>query len=385
MEIGPIASPVALDTLDALAALAETPDTGEATGTTLVPGAEAGEPIATPLSTGADLGERMLSQAQPHAAAEPAHVPTAAADPGAETGTAQTFARPQPQPDATPGKADTALPSASHALSEFAVPASQLVPTTLIGLQVEPAWIWTLPQPTTPLPATRPAIEDDEDEDHARHTPHEDPSAQPEAHDATTDSEPAADSGTLVEDAAENDEGCEALARVLQATLAAATPPSALLAAADQWQRGRCVVLACPQSATPDGPAWAFVLWPRCTPAHGLLRTTVLTLWGRRVEARLRWRVTPHGERWCHVRLVKEHHPRHGRQLLPMNAQAPAVPCEVQLGPVLIERRRPCEARLRIHAVRRFWAALGDQWSVHLVVCSLPLAGSPILVENVPC
>jgi hypothetical protein len=385
MEIGPIASPVALDTLDALAAVAETPDTGEASGTAPIPGAETGEPTATPLSTGADLGERMLSQAQPHAAAEPAHVPAAAADPGAETGTAQSFARPQPQADATPGKADTALPSASHALSEFAVPASQLVPATLIGLQVEPAWIWTLLQPTTPLPAARPAIEDDEDEDPARHTPHEDPSAQPESHDEAPDSEPTTTESDALIDPALADEGCDGLTRVLQAALAAATPPSALRAAADQWQRGRCVVLACPQSATPDGPAWAFVLWPRRSPARGLPRTAVLTLWGRRVEAHLQWTVTPHGERWCHVRLVKEHHPRHGRQLLPMDAQLPTVPCEVQLGPVLIEHRRPCEARLRIHAVRRFWAALGDQWSVHLVVCSLPLAGIHPLVESVSC
>ncbi len=374
MEIGPIASPAALDALVALAAPLET---GEATV------AEAIEPTASAAPMHEDFGEHLLSQAQPHAAAEPSQVPAAAADPLTETATAQTFVRAQPQTDASPTKADTTLPSAAHALSEFAVPASQLVPTMVIGLQVEPARI--LPQPTTPLP-TRPAARDN-DEPHAGGMPYEDSPEQPDAQEEHTDREPAspASEPDTLHDAG-NDGGCEAIARVLHTALAATTPPPALLAAADQWQRGRCVVFACPQCALPDGPAWAFVLWPRHSTAHGTPKGLRFTLRGRRIEARLHWTVTPHSERWCHMRLVKDHHPHQGRQLLPMDGHTATVACEVQLGPVLVEHPRPCEVRLRIHAVRKLWAALGDQWSVHLVVCSLPLAGDGhTLVEDLSC
>ena len=230
MEIGPIASPAALDALVALAAPLET---GEATV------AEAIEPTASAAPMHEDFGEHLLSQAQPHAAAEPSQVPAAAADPLTETATAQTFVRAQPQTDASPTKADTTLPSAAHALSEFAVPASQLVPTMVIGLQVEPARI--LPQPTTPLP-TRPAARDN-DEPHAGGMPYEDSPEQPDAQEEHTDREPAspASEPDTLHDAG-NDGGCEAIARVLHTALAATTPPPALLAAADQWQRGRCVV-----------------------------------------------------------------------------------------------------------------------------------------------
>jgi hypothetical protein len=111
-------------------------------------------------------------------------------------------------------------------------------------------------------------------------------------------------------------------------------------------------------------------------------RPKPLALYGLRVEARLQWSAMPRGTQWCHVRVVKEHHPRRGRQLIAIDAagaQRPstaAVPCEVQLGPVLARSLHWCEVCVRINAVRRFWAALGGQWSVNVVVCSLPLAGA---------
>jgi hypothetical protein len=41
---------------------------------------------------------------------------------------------------------------------------------------------------------------------------------------------------------------------------------------------------------------------------------------------------------------------------------------------------------LRIQSVRRFWSALGSQWSVHVVVCSTPLAGArPLPPEQAAC
>jgi hypothetical protein len=177
----------------------------------------------------------------------------------------------------------------------------------------------------------------------------------------------------------------EPLTRSLRRALAAGIPPQALLVAADQWRSGRCVVLACPQGDDPAGPAWAFVLWPRrpaapWQPSPG--KAQPLALFGLRVEARLQWSALPHGAQWCHVRVVKEHHPRRGRQLIAMTHahaqdEAPhASPCEVQLGPVLARSLHWCDVCVHINAARRFWAALGAQWSVHVVVCSQPLAGT---------
>jgi hypothetical protein len=75
---------------------------------------------------------------------------------------------------------------------------------------------------------------------------------------------------------------------------------------------------------------------------------------------------------------VKEHHPRRGRQLVAIGAEGPSapVPCEVQLGPVLARSLRWCEVCVHISAAKRFWAALGAQWSAQVVVCSGPLAGT---------
>jgi hypothetical protein len=116
------------------------------------------------------------------------------------------------------------------------------------------------------------------------------------------------------------------------------------------------------------------VLWPRT--AHGAAHAPI-TLKGLRVEARLQWSAPPHDGQWCHVRVVKEHHPRRGRQLIACEGAEAAthVACEVQLGPVLARSVRWCDVCVRINAVQRFWNALGAQWSVNVVVSAQPLAG----------
>jgi hypothetical protein len=86
------------------------------------------------------------------------------------------------------------------------------------------------------------------------------------------------------------------------------------------------------------------------------------------------------------VRVIKEHHPRSGRQLI---AAAPAqstgrVPCEVQLGPVLARALRGCDVCVRIGAARRFWNALGTQWSMHVIVSSAPLIGGRVAAGDAP-
>jgi hypothetical protein len=176
------------------------------------------------------------------------------------------------------------------------------------------------------------------------------------------------------------------LSAALRLALREPTPPQALMTAAEQWRRGRCVVLACPQGLDPAGLAWAFVLWPR----PGAPAQDLPDLFGLRVSARLRWQELPPPSPWCHGRTLKEHHPRHGRQLVasgfdPTRPDLP-VPCEVQLGPVLSRPLRRCEVRVQIQAAQRFWAALGRQWSVQVVVGARPLLAVPgVPPEARPC
>ncbi len=291
----------------------------------------------------------------------PIALSVARVDHGVEAASLQSLARPPATAVDAPHPADTALPAATNALSEFALPAAQLVPGTLIGLQAQ----------ETAEPAAEPPAPRGDDESRGDDTAPSGETPPAAGHDACD---------LVFDDAAGND-WCEPLTRSLHAALAARIPPQALLAAADQWRRGRCVVLACPQGADPAGPAWAFVLWPHARMLAACRRSAKdtpvpLALVGLRVEARLQWSALPADASWCHVRVVKEHHPRRGRQLVSLGADAQApLACEVQLGPVLARSLHWCQVCLRINAVRRFWAALGAQWSVHVVVCAQPLAG----------
>jgi hypothetical protein len=149
-------------------------------------------------------------------------------------------------------------------------------------------------------------------------------------------------------------------------------PPRALVAADEQWRRGRCVVLACPQGDDPAAAAWAFVLWPRRP--QGAVDPHTIKVHGTRVEANLQWSRPPTPGTWLHMRVMKQHHPRTGRQLVPATAEPSGrVPCEVQLGPVLARTLRACEVCLKVGAVRRLWNALGSQWSLFVVVSATPL------------
>jgi len=297
-------------------------------------------------------------------------------DNGPETAIVQSIARPPLAPADAPKSADATLPRAAHDLSEFALPSAQLTPAMLIGLQVEAAAGWPLFHPGgAPAPKLQEPDESDAERRSRRQRDDDDGEAPPPAATAPIDT-PVPAAATLVDEPASED-WCETLTRSLRAALAARVPPHALLAAAEQWHRGRCVVLACPQGADPAGPAWAFVLWPQAsTAAHP---KAPLALKGLRVEARLQWSALPHDGQWCHVRVVKEHHPRRGRQLIACESVAGEtmthVACEVQLGPVLARSVRWCDVCVRINAVQRFWNALGAQWSVHVVVCAQPLAG----------
>jgi hypothetical protein len=308
--------------------------------------------------------------------------PPSTADAGQQAACAQSGSQPpQVQVSEPVRPADTLLPHASYAGSEFAIPADQLVPATLTGLQVEGTGSWPLLH--RPLPEAPPhEARERRGRDQGRGDSH--PCDEPEADAAPPDATAKDGIGAqavLVEEPAPDD-WCRPLTQALRAALASRLPPRALQIAAEQWRRGRCVVLACPQAQDSAGPAWAFVLWPRPgTGGQPALR-------GLRVPARLQWSAPPHGMTWCHVRVVKEHHPRRGRQLVTLDTAGAAPPCEVQLGPVLARSLRWCEVCVRIDAVYRFWSALGEQWSASVVVCSCPLvppAGAGQVAEAVAC
>jgi hypothetical protein len=289
---------------------------------------------------------------------------------------------------------DEVLPTSASVDSDFAAPSALLVPAMLVGLQVEAATSW--PMPWRGFDPAPPRVERDPEHERAAPQIVADDDEYSDAEDGAA-AQTGEDNGEVpaeehIEQPLEAD-WSEPLTRTLRTALAGRVPPHALLAAAEQWQRGRCVVLACPQGDDPAGPAWAFVLWPRRNAVRAVDGVAPpLALHGLRVEARLQWSAAPQGAQWCHVRVVKEHHPRTGRQLVSLNnttasgARQP-VPCEVQLGPVLARSLRWCEVCVRIQAAQRFWIALGAQWSVHVVVCSLPLIAraNPAAQEVSPC
>jgi hypothetical protein len=338
MDIGSVAQPGAVDAIEALASA---------------------------------LAEAAVAEGEALVALAP--VPGNRADHNVETATMQALARPPAHgADAqrggvAPHAADNALPSSHHAASGFAIPADQLVPVALTSLQVDAGGAWALtaqpndvPLPESPRRQAVPPPPDDVPPEHVEHGGDEEA--------APADDEAAA--GLRVE-AEPEDDWCEPLTRALRDALAAQAVPASLLGAAEQWRRGRCVVLACPQGRDPAGAAWAFVLRPRSRAPRRL------DLHGVRVAARLQWSTLPPPVPWCHGRVVKEHHPRRGRQLVPLDAAGLGpVACEVQLGPVLGRALRRCVVCLRVDAVRRFWSALDTQWSATIVVCSRALGSA---------
>jgi hypothetical protein len=327
--------------------------------------------------------ERILGESLPAVAAAPAQAAIEHIDKSAETANMQTFARPHAPNPEPQRQADTALPTDKHGRSEFAIPAALLVPTTLVGLQVQHAASWPMSArgfdpDLSPLHEARV-----HDREPAPYPVEEEPQEEPEetiAPEPVAEEEHDTSCGVVFAD----DEGawCEALTRALRVALAAKVPPRALLVAAEQWQRGRCVVLACPQGLDPAGAAWAFVLWPRPRAGRASGAASPLALFGLRIEARLQWSALPTGAKWCHVRVIKQHHPSTGRQLIPSAPDpSPRVACEVQLGPVLARPLRCCDVCLRINAVRRFWNALGTQWSMQVVVSSHPLLEDDVVKD----
>lgn len=319
--------------------------------------------------------------------------PDARLDRGPESALVQASARPDtPLPGATRTDAKHAAETAL-AGTEFALPADQLLNAAVIGLQVEPAFPWQLqrrgadvepeqiPFPRHDAPSAQPAAKDparkavEQEAGRGREHAGRDGEGEPEDEQAPGEVRATNDPGIdprpgIAGD--QPDDWPEPVSRALRLALGARPAPLALLAAAEQWRLGRCVVLACPQGHDPAGPAWAFVLWPRRAPFPG----APLALFGVRVDARLHWSRLPPALDWCHARVMKEQHPRQGRQLVALDARGTAtVPCEVQLGPVPLRTPRWREVCVRVDAVRAFWSALGQQWSVTVVVASRPLAG----------
>ena len=337
-----------------------------------------------------------------------------AAEAGLQVASLQSALRPQAAVVAEPPRpADSSLPVAEVG-NGFALPADQLLPVMLIGLQVQASDAWPMTrQHCEPLPAESLPASLSEALLAAPPQREEMPcSAWWMDRDSAGNDRPAAraEDDAEPEPAAQavpgNDQApwCETLTRSLNDLIDGHPVPAALLAASEQWQRGRCVVLACPQGLAGTAPGWAFVLWPRRRARGPLARR--LSLQGQRVEARLQWagapsmpardvasarsrdqavahpsfspEALPPQACWCQVRAVKEHLPRGGRQIVALDdAGTPrsAVPCELQLGPVRAHEPRWREVLVRIDAVGRFWAALGGQWSVLVVVSSQPLAG----------
>ncbi len=145
---------------------------------------------------------------------------------------------------------------------------------------------------------------------------------------------------------------------------------SALQVAAEAWERGRAVLLACPALEDGSPAAWLFVLRPA-------RNARPMRLCGERFAARLRWaRPGTEGRWWC-VRVAKSYSLRRGGQLLTQEQDsAGRVSCELQLGPFPPLLPRWSEVLVRVDRVQRLWLALGTQWSLPLLVCDQALLGA---------
>lgn len=308
-----------------------------------------------------------------------------------ENAGAQVVGRPPP-PVVEPHNTDDALPTSHSVDSEFVAPAALLVPHEMVGLQAERAEAWSLAWRGFDPQALRidpdPVEPDDDAPKRAGRDrsdggePRQDEGGDESDEDAACAGSAAVETGATAEAAGAVAAWAEPLSQVLDGCLGSAAPPLALLTAAEQWRRGRCVALACPRDEVAGIAGWAFVLWPRSRPAsRGVARSPRLDLHGLRVTSHLQWIAPPKGDGWLQAKVLKEHHPRAGRQLVTPGDRGPAsgaspvghVPCELQLGPVLPPRPRPCDVRVRVGAAWRFWAALGSQWSLQLIVCTQPL------------
>lgn len=382
MEVGPITPAQAAEkALAAWAAVVEAINADESAA-----------PDAVPVAPAAVPGDAQ-AQASVHnetsvPVSEPA-LPGADSDQGHEVATLQSLWRPPIPAAEAPRVPPTAIADVPAAQADFALPNALLTTATLTGLRTEPAMTWSLPTPSSPWqPPPQPALRRRRERtpsEPRREPPRQEAGSDPAHAPRPREQAPAAPQ-TVIDADDDGGDWCESLSRGLQAQLAQPLVPPALLSASEQWQRGRCVVLACPQRSDPAGPAWAYVLWPR----QQMQATGKVALHGLRVEARLQWLNLPPALPWCHARLIREHHPRHGRQMVMADngaaAQGEVQPCAVQLGPLLEPLPRRCEVRVRVPAAQRFWAALGTQWSVHVVVCAWPLlATPPRFTEATPC
>lgn len=174
---------------------------------------------------------------------------------------------------------------------------------------------------------------------------------------------------TQAESTAEASWGTPLLAALRQAAQRPAAR-SALRAAAEAWERGRSVLLACPVREDEAQAAWLFVLRPA-------RNSRPMRLCGERFAARLRWsRPGAEGRWWC-VRVAKSYSLRRGGQLLTQEQDsAGRVSCELQLGPFPPLLPRWNEVLVRVDRVQRLWQALGTQWSLPLLVCDQALLGA---------
>lgn len=334
-----------------------------------------GHLLATPgaslphAAAAAGLGGGVVEHGPKTASAESALLhPDARPDKGAETALVQNFARPVPAVHETLAPSETALAEPAVSSGDFVLPADQLINAAVIGLAIEPSYGW--PSQRRTEPANVPSRPEASAPEHELPSGGEDaPAEEEEAAAPEPEHASVAPRSGVLPDAEPDDDWSAALTRTLRDALYGKNAPRALLAAAEQWKLGRCVLLACPQGVDPS-TGWAFVLWPRPGSRPGL----PLALYGIRVEARVFWSRLPPAVDWCHARVMKEQHPRQGRQLVALDAKGTAaVDCEVQLGPVPLRTPRWREACVRIDSVRRLWGALGEQWSVTIVVASRPL------------
>lgn len=249
---------------------------------------------------------------------------------------------------------------AGQARTEAAAPGAAVLAGVVLGLH--PAAGGPLRPPVDEVPGRRPVRWPAEREGHR-----DAPGEQAPGEDGGSDERASAAASLERAEPVPEAPWSAPLLAALRQTAAAPAARAALQAAAEAWERGRAVLLACPSSGPQAQAAWLFVLRP--APGGRTLR-----LCGERLPASLRWAHAGTPGRWWCVRVAKSYSLRRGGQLVTQDESADGrVSCELQLGPFPAALPRWTEALVRVDLARRLWQALGTQWSLPLLVCDQAL------------
>lgn len=314
-----------------------------------------GNPLSSPhearpdnAPTGPQALEQMAQAASPHDIAAERHGRLDAPGPPASVHTDANAAAPAPSSRAEP----LATPLAREVVATTAV-------ASLLHVPAARQRDATAPAPSTP----RDRRDGDGPADDTAHDGNLEP---PQAQDgASLESDNVTIVTAATQAPADRSTGAATLYESIVAALRAARDAGGPVAIAlDELKRQRRVVLATPVSLTPG---------LRCLAHVDVLVPTAGSGRAVRLSGELLWSQVTSDTVWWQAHLVKSQGHGNVRQLVPVATQADTRRIAVCLGAHAIPMTAWSHACLRVRDGTRLWRALEPQWSLRLILSSLPL------------